>query len=80
MPRTRKVHKVKQAAKKTAVHKGEKILKNRIVIESVPGNLKEELINIADHLGNDLSSFLKPHLRKIIESYPAEYRLPFKDF
>lgn len=43
---------------------------------SVTKTLHEELHNIADHEGDTLANFLRPHLRKIADSYPPQTKLP----
>jgi hypothetical protein len=45
-----------------------------LYIANVPPNVKNQLAAIAINEGQDLSNMLKPHLRKIIESYPPELR------
>ena len=51
-----------------------------IRIYGVPAPIHEQLRNIAKNEGaNDLSALLKPHLRKIVESYPERMRLPPRD-
>lgn len=47
-------------------------------IYGVSANVAEELQNIADHNRITLSSFLKPELRKIRDSYPEYMRHPKK--
>lgn len=51
-----------------------KKISNRIVIESVPENLKQTLINIAGNKGVDLSSYLKPHLRELADKEPEHLK------
>lgn len=52
--------------------------KNGVIhIENVP-ELKESISNIADNLGEDLSSLIKSKLREVINSYPPNMRLPNK--
>ncbi len=45
-----------------------------IKIKSVSPSLKDELAAIAKNQDLDLSSFLKPKLREIANSYPMEVR------
>lgn len=47
-------------------------------IYGVSVKIHEEINNIADNLGNTFSDFMKPHLRKIVESYPEDMRKPHK--
>lgn len=49
-----------------------------IRIAGVSEKVHFELTNIAENLGIYLTDLLKPHLRKIAESYPEEMRKPFK--
>jgi hypothetical protein len=45
-------------------------------ITGVPEEILDQLHNIAKNEGNNLSAILKPHLRKIVESYPERMRRP----
>ena len=45
-----------------------------IVIKNVNPDLKRELENISGNQGIPLSSFLKPKLREIRDSFPPEMR------
>ncbi len=49
---------------------------HEIRIVQVPDKIHTQLNNIKEHLGMSLTSIIKPHLAKIIESYPEEYRRP----
>lgn len=49
-------------------------------IRSVNQQVRDEIKNIAQNEGQTISSFLKPHLRKIAESYPPQMRLKNKGF
>jgi hypothetical protein len=53
-----------------------------IRIIGVPKSVHDQLMNISIHENghNKLSSLLRPHLRKIVESYPEEKRLPPRDY
>jgi len=50
-----------------------------IKITNVPPTVKEQLENIADHMGVETGSFLKTELRHIIDRYPEKMRLPKND-
>jgi hypothetical protein len=52
----------------------------QIKITNVPASLKQELKNIADHMGVELGSFLKPKLRDIANSYPEHMKQKPRDF
>ncbi len=58
--------------------KNQKVTLDYIKIKSVSPSLKNELKSIAKNLDVDLSSFLKPKLREIANSYPMEMR-KYKD-
>lgn len=45
-------------------------------VTNMPVQLNEELNNIKDNLGISLSAFLKPHLRKIVDSYDEHMKKP----
>lgn len=49
-----------------------------IKITNVPPDVAKELKNIADNEGVPFSSFLKPKLREIRDSYPKDMRTPKK--
>lgn len=53
----------------------QKRISNRIVIESVPEELKKTLVVIAGNKGIDLSSYLKPHLRDLADKEPAHLKV-----
>jgi len=46
----------------------------RIVVKNIRPEVKNELVAIAKNEGLTLSAFLKPHLRKIRDSYPLNMR------
>jgi hypothetical protein len=54
----------------------EKGLTPELRITGVPEEILEQLHNIAKNEGNNLSAILKPHLRKIVESYSDRMRRP----
>lgn len=49
-----------------------------LTIYGVSVKIHEEINNIADNLGQTFSDFMKPHLRKVVESYPEDMRTPYK--
>lgn len=49
---------------------------SEVRIYGVAPSIHNELVNISDHIGIDLSSMLKPKLREIRDSYPAHMRIP----
>jgi hypothetical protein len=52
-------------------------LSPEIRITGVPADIHSQLHNIAKNEGhNNLSAILRPHLRKIVESYPEKMRNP----
>lgn len=53
---------------------------NEIRIKNVVPAIKQQIENIAAHQGIPVSSFLKPHLRTIVDSYPDKLKqAPNKD-
>lgn len=50
----------------------------KLTIYGVSEKIHEEINNISENLGQTFTDFMKPHLRKIVESYPEEMRKPFK--
>jgi len=52
------------------------IKQGELRIYGVGKRTKQELKNIASHLDCTVSTFLKPHLRTIIDSYPESKRKP----
>lgn len=51
-----------------------------IKITHVSPKVHEEIKNIADNVGVSVSSFLKPKLREIADSYPEKMRKPPLDY
>ncbi len=43
-------------------------------ISGIPQDDLSAISNIADNLDKSVTDFMRPHLRKIVESYPAEFR------
>lgn len=54
--------------------------KPELRIQGVSTKTHNELKNIADNVGVNLSELLRPKLREIIESYPEKMRQPLTDF
>lgn len=50
--------------------------KNEIRIQNVNNKVFEEINNIAENLGVTLAAFMKPELRKIVDSYPDKLKQP----
>ncbi len=44
-------------------------------VYGLPANLSTEVKNIAQNLGVKMSDFMKPHIKKIVESYPESMRI-----
>lgn len=53
--------------------------RKEIRIKSVREDVHTDLINIAKNSGVSLSSLLKPHLQKIVETYPERMKQPYID-
>lgn len=51
-------------------------LDTELRIKGVSTKTKEEVMNIAGHLGITMSAFLKPKLKEIINTYPEKMREP----
>jgi hypothetical protein len=68
------------AKKKSDDEKYQPNRKPELRIQGVSNKTKEEIQNIADNEGIGLSEFMRPHLRKIIDSYPEHKRKPKPDF
>ncbi len=51
---------------------------SEIRINGVSPDLHIQLINIAKHLGIPFSSWIKPKLREIADSYPDDMKKPIK--
>lgn len=43
---------------------------SELIISNVPEILLAPINNVADNMGITMNEFLKPHIRKIIDSYP----------
>lgn len=65
---------------KSAEEKYQPNRKPELRIQGVSNKTKQEIKNIADNEGIGLSEFMRPHLRKIIDSYPEEKRKPKPNF
>lgn len=50
--------------------------KNEIRIQNVNNKVFEEINNIAKNQGITLAAFMKPELRKIVDSYPDKLKQP----
>lgn len=50
--------------------------KDQMSIRGVNDQLKQDLKNIADNLGDSVSSLIKPKLRELRDSYPEHLRKP----
>jgi hypothetical protein len=44
-------------------------------LRGISGKLKEELVNIAENEGINLSALLRPKLRQIVDSYPQQMKI-----
>lgn len=53
--------------------------RKEIRIKSVRPQIHEQLINISKNSGVSLSSLLKSHLPRIVESYPEKMKQPYVD-
>lgn len=45
-------------------------------IKGINPTLHQEINNICDHLGTNVTSLLKPEIQKLANSYPAHMKLP----
>jgi hypothetical protein len=43
-------------------------------LRGISGKLKDDLVTIAENEGVNLSALLRPKLRQIVESYPAQMK------
>jgi hypothetical protein len=66
-------------AKKKEGEKYQPNQKPEIRITGVSKKTREEINNIADHLGTKVNHLLRPKLREWIESFPEHYRKPTID-